>query len=244
MTTPAYNYLSYKNHKDMKGGSSSTSQIICKWSDRAAVRDSFIAGLDPRDSSLKVQSADYEDLDEGVADANPDKRAKILVQCVPIPVVEASDVNKPWQWRFQTGDMTFTVGGHVYWEDGTTVDSTNVHVLPVKSFTSGELVLFGSKSTFDLSTYDALKDTVNSDVFVGAPAGTLRYKSVRRSPRYDAKSGAMVSDLEVLLGYLAAGWNQFWREDTGEMATAYSDAEGHDTIYTPAAYGTALGTVA
>jgi len=89
-----------------------------------------------------------------------------------------------------------------------------------------DIVLYGTLSSIDLSTYDDYYDKVNSDVegegttkFLGAEPGHVLFRSASASPRviYDEEGDPKsVVDVELRLTYRTRSWNEFYNETTGE----------------------------
>jgi hypothetical protein len=92
-----------------------------------------------------------------------------------------------------------------------------------------EIILYGTRTSINLATFDAYEDKVNSDVFLGASAGKVLFETATAEPRQKAKSSDILISVEVHLVRRSIEWNKDWNVDTGEYQTpviAFGDNSG------------------
>jgi hypothetical protein len=154
--------IDYENEGEMRGGSGSTTTILCAWEDWQAVKAAYIDAIDPNDATLRIVKCHLGTFSKG-ATAAKDK-ARLTFQAIPLPLADAFRIDQPFQVKGRAFPMAFTVGGSYTWQsDSVSVDTTNTKILPVKEFTRADLILYGRLSTFSISTYSTYFDTVNAN---------------------------------------------------------------------------------
>jgi hypothetical protein len=243
--------LDYDNEADLRGGCGSTTTIRCAWADWQSVKNAYIDAIDPNDGTLRIVKGHLRVSSKGSAAATDG--AILTFQAIPLPLAEAFRLDQPFQVKGRAFPMAFTVGGSYVWvSDGATVDSTNTKVLPVKEWTRADLILYGRRSTFTISSYSSYFDKVNTNPITdgtlnGCDTSQLLCKGVQFTPCIDAKSGAEAWEVEVPLAYLASGWTNDWREkntdadptgggcpklDSPRLGTTGGDKKYGDTDFT------------
>jgi hypothetical protein len=208
--TPAYTTIKYENRSDLKGGSA-TRIVTCAWADREAVRTAFVFEDDPDDVNLRGMSGVINPLNNDCATGT----AVIEIVYAPVPFVNMRRTDAAFRFRIEASNESFLVNGAYQWPDGKPL--ANKVVLPMRHVARAKAVLYGSRSSFSLGDWTDYFDKVNSDVFLGAPVGTLLFKSVAASDRQDARTSALVYDVELHIHFRAEIWNKFWREETGKF---------------------------
>lgn len=122
--------------------------------------------------------------------------------------------DSPFQIRYEWGSESFTVSGAGYtWDDASPLVNTSVQPLMPMSVT--QIVLFGTRSTIDLGTYDAYIDKLNSGTFLGAAAECVLFCGASATPRM-LETGDMTNDVEICLKRRRVSWNKFWNETIGD----------------------------
>jgi len=156
-----------------------------------------------------------------------DAKITLKVECGLVNQVTQFIVDQPFKVRGSGQGHAILVAGAGYtWaSDSAAVEDTNSVVLPIKESTRCDLEFYGTRSSFDLSTYATIFDHVNSDAIYGAAIGTLLGKGVNFAPRPNPTTGDEVWDVSVKVAYLSWGWRQFWREKTPNAA--HPDAPAH-----------------
>lgn len=157
-------------------------------------------------------------------------KAVLTANYAPYLSVDALLVDRPFKFRMEVASEAITIRGNYHWSS----DSAPVlkrGVLPVKRFSLTRIVLFGMRSTFDLSTYESYADHVNSLPFLGGSEETVLFHSTRVEQK-QLLDGTYVYAVELHLLYRPSGWNNFYREDKSAMDIML-DSNG-DTVY-PAA---------
>ena len=222
---PDYEITNYTHTVAIDGSSQSTFEIVCAWGDRAAIEALFLYQADPVDGRFICKRLRLKLMSGTIADAD---KVTISAECGLSSAVAQHLVDQPFKVRGSVQGHAITIAGSGYiWPDHTSVDDTNSVVLPVKEITRCELEFYGIRSTFDLTTYSALDDHVNSDVLtvagVNAPLGTLLGKGTHFAPRASPGLGSETFDVSVHIAYSSQPWNDFWREGTPNRAHPNAD---------------------
>ncbi|HUX15525.1 MAG TPA: hypothetical protein VMW52_03580, partial [Phycisphaerae bacterium] len=103
----------------------------------------------------------------------------------------------------------------VRWRWASGEEILNDSVLPLCAQGVLRLVLFGTRSSVDASTWESYEDKVNSDTFLGRTAGKCIFKGASFSPRV-LEDGTETNDIELHIETRNRSWNQFYNETTGE----------------------------
>lgn len=141
--------------------------------------------------------------------------------------VESLQADEPFRWRIEDHVEAVTIRGAFHWGDDEPLDSAQVS--PTMNVTMARLVLYGTRSSFDLGSYDAILGLVNSDVVLGAAAETLLCDAVSVEQR-QLLDGTIVYGVELALKWRKTNWNMFYRESTGLFEYLYRDG-GSDKVY-------------
>jgi hypothetical protein len=160
--------------------------------------------------------------------------------------IEALTIDLPLKWRLEASGECVTISGSngsassgYKWANGDPL--LNQRVLPVKRFTLAKVVMYGTRSVFDLGTYMDLVDHVNSDNFLGASEETIFFESVQ-CQQHQLMDGTIVYAIELHLIYRPSGWNLFFREDVpagSDQMQRLLDQDG-DPVYPSAALAVLL----
>lgn len=138
------------------------------------------------------------------------EKMQLVVDYVPRLSIEALTVDLPLKWRLEVAGQTVTVAGNLKWASDN-APFLKRGALPVKRFSLVKIVLYGMRSSFNLSDYRDLIDHVNSDTFLGAAAGTVLFESIQASQKM-LLEGNIIYQVEFHLTYRPFGWNKVWRD--------------------------------
>ena len=142
--------------------------------------------------------------------------------------VEELQVDKAFKWRLQLAGEAVTVKGAYQWPDGTPL--TNSDVLPAIQFAVVDFVLYGTRSAFTLATYADKVDHINSDSFLGAPAGTILFRTMEVEQR-QLLDGTIVFPEQLHLLWRPKGWNKFYRAQTGQFEELQLTSDTSKKVY-------------
>jgi hypothetical protein len=204
----------YDGTASLTSGGKARALYIGDWSDYATDRAALLGQADPSDATLVCTEILSRKLQ-----GQPCDKAEHQCTMTSALAAAAKTPDQPFKWRFEASGEMFTIGGEGWQWDGTNEPILNIKIPLTQHVTLTNVVLFGTRTSFNLSTFDAYMDKVNSGTFLGAAAGHVRFKTVSGQPRQIA-SGATVLDVEVHLVHRSISWNQFYNEKTGEWATA------------------------
>jgi len=137
----------------------------------------------------------------------------LIADYVPKWSIEALTVDLPFKWRLEASGQALTVKGNLKWASDSELFLKR-GALPVKRFSLVKVVLFGMRSSFDLSTYESKIDHVNSDVFLGAAAETVLFETAQAQQRM-LMNGSIIYSVELHLTWRPFGWNNEWRDKDG-----------------------------
>lgn len=202
----------------LRGDNSSEVEQVCDITEWPAYVNAYLGAEDPAFPNLACRAVRVSPL-KGT-DLNT-KKVLLTMSYAPKLSIEAMTIDLPFKWRQEVGSECVTVHGGYYWEkdDHTRGDAfLNRRILPVKRFALVNLVLYGTRSTYDLSTYLSTIDHVNSDTFLGAPPETVFFESATSEMKL-LLDGTTVYAVELHLKYKPSGWNKFFREDTPSAGT-------------------------
>jgi len=199
----------YTNTLSTNGGSRSTLVYVCNDSEWMATRNGLANALDANDPTLKCTEVTREHLNNDPATG----KSVLTASFTPKDKAQQRQPDQPMMPRIQFGSEMFSVRGKGWvWATGNKpID--NDRVQPVKVIQTAELILYGTRTSMDLSTYDAYNDCINADVFLGAAAGTVRFDSPSAQARIQG-DGSVVWDVELKFKRRSIHWNKYWNEDT------------------------------
>jgi len=219
----SYELLKYHGATDIRGGSQSTFEFACHKDDYDVVRAIFLRALDANDLTLQCASVSRDYL--AVKDAD-----EIIYKCtanfIPSWRLESLIPDQPFRWRLRGGSQSFTLRSEL-WKWASNEPINNDTVKPLMSIATCDVVLYGTRSVYDPSTYAAYVDTVNADTILGVPPGYMMFgQGPTASPR-QLEDGTMTWDVEIPVTVRwVATWNEFFNEDTGYFE-AIKDADGN-----------------
>jgi hypothetical protein len=224
--------MSYKD--TTRVGSDPTSRYVfhCPWADRFSNRNTLIRSIDANNTILKCESVEIAILqDDGFAGY-----AKLTADFAPAVRVDWTEADLPFKWRWEVAGEAITVSGAYHWSSDSE-PLVNRHVLPVRQWPLAKIVLFGTRSNWNLSNMASYVDKPrvnNTTEFLGAAAETVYVHSSSATPR-PYEDGTAVFDVQISLLWKPSGWNKFYREDTGAMDTLLLDGATGDAAkaYTP-----------
>ena len=203
----AMEYIYYKANPTIIGKSTSTRSYVCDFTERDTVLASLLGSVDEDDAFLMCFEAPWDHLGNDPACG----KIRIDAQYGPLADVVAKTPDLPFKFKVSFKSETFTISGEGWVWDTGDLPILNKNVLPNETVYTGELVLFGCRSSVDFSTFTPWQGKINSDVFLGAPPGYLLFLGADIQPRM---IGAVeVLDVEVHIMYKAPGFNYFWNED-------------------------------
>jgi len=198
----------------LRGDNSSEVEQVCDIAEWPAFVNAYLGQTDPAYPNLACRSVRVSPL-RG-SDLNNNK-VLLTMSYAPKLSIDAMTIDMPFKWRQEVGSECVTIHGGYYWQnngdDKTKGDAfLNRRILPVKRFALVNLVLYGTRSTYDLSTYLDTIDHVNSDTFLGAPPETVFFESATSEMKL-LLDGTTVYAVELHMKYKPSGWNKFFRED-------------------------------
>jgi hypothetical protein len=192
--------------------------------------------LDMYDPTLKANSVDCAPLDDDMSN----NKAVMTVRFVAKNKGDARTPDKAPQVRLSWKQECFTRGDKKQlwkWASGKPI--TNEKALAVVKVPITDIALLCTRSSINLTTFAPYQDTVNSDTFLGAGPGFVRFVTASANPRQRERSTSVVYDVEIHLEFRSvATWNKVWNEDT----SAWEEQVMNDgtKIYAPAAYADLL----
>lgn len=131
--------------------------------------------------------------------------------------------DEPMLWRTEFKSESFTVNprdeeGAAVWEfsDGTPI--RNNKVLPLMTYGITDVVLYGTRTTLSLASYDAYHGKTNSGTFLGAPEGSVLFGGAECQPT-KLGDGTSAISVQVRLHRRQYPWNQEYDEDSGTWKT-------------------------
>ena len=212
----------YTDRGTVLGDPGSTYVWICDESEWLAFRNSSLYSLDPRDPSLMCVNANT------VFNGDPNgHQMRVTLEYASIVKARAFSVNAPFQIRGETAFESVTVGDpskSVFkLSDGTMVPPGVAITLPVSI---SRAVLFGLRSSANLSTFEPYNNTVNADTFLGAAPGTVRFVSYSYSPAQDGLGNPCYS-VEIVVERNTKGWNTMNKPGTNQFLPATYVKDGN-----------------
>ena len=199
----------------LRGDSSSTADFVCDEAEMSGGVTFLLA------SKMDTTAADTELYCKTVKGKRRKDLAgnkwQLSASYAPKFSIEALTIDLPLKWRLEGSGECVTISGNngntssgYKWENGDPM--LNQRVLPVKRFSLVKIVMYGTRSTFDLSSYESLVDHINSDGFLGASAETVFFESFQCQQK-QLMDGTIVFAIELHLIWRPSGWNLFFRED-------------------------------
>ena len=205
----------WRNRLSLDGNSSSTHVVVSDISEIEAVRQSLLGSQDTSGGAvnglLKCMSVETR---YGTGSDDPaGNKATTVSEFVPAWKVDALDPSKPFKVRFNYSSDGFTYNikyPKAKWESGDPV--TNREVIPRKTVSITEAILFGVRLTAGLNTYAQWTDMVNSDIFLGAAPGFALFKGASADP-FQLPDGRDAFKHQVTVAFRSIEWNKDYRED-------------------------------
>jgi hypothetical protein len=208
----------YKNLTTVNGAPSSQMKWVCDVAEWTSVRDSLVRtydawGASSLDQMLKCARVDVHFLHDDVYSP----KVELSCEFEPGYKVDARQPGLPFRRRYEIcGDTVTISGAGATWaSDGKAVGDT-AKCLPTKRIVQRRTVLFGTRATFNAASYEQYEGLVNSDTFDGCSPGTQLFVSASGAERL-IDDGAVVWDVELHCLKQVTGWNNFYRESTGDF---------------------------
>ena len=252
--------ISYSNtaaHENDSG--QATGKFRCEFSQAVTERAAILGQVDPNDATLICTAAtiEYEDDD-------PQLNLAIVTATYTNPPVIYTP-NASFQIRYEGTAESFTIGGspstdminkaggYPKWEDGVSINATNLTTLPTKTVGIVRVCLSGIRTSWNLGKIAEYAGTVNNATWQGAAAETVLCPGTFTATPIQ---GGLMVDIDLLWksldigGGVFAGWNHYWREaytDTNNPPVAHAaewkvvaPAQGQK-VYTPKDFSGLLG---
>lgn len=222
--------IDYRQDISINGDSSSTIVQVCEADEVAGVIATLQRAVDAYNNSLKCHRISLECLTNNWLTG----KFQVTAQFCPDLKLDAKTPDAPLKYRFQyhSEAMAIPTNADWKWQTGSVpVEEGDVQV--VKHIAHTEIILYGTRNTVDLSTYDTWQGKVNSDTFLGAAAGYVLFDSASAAPRA-LDTGAVTNDLEIKLIRRSVPWNQFWNKKTGTWDTLLGPSNA--PVYPSAAF--------
>jgi hypothetical protein len=205
----------WRNRLSLDGGSSSTHVVVSDISEIEAVRQSLLASEDTSSGAvnglLKCMSVETR---YGTGSDDPaGNKATTTAEFVLAWKVDALDPAAAFAVRYNYSADGFTYNikyPKAKWESGDPV--TNREVMPRKTISITEAILFGVRLTAGLNTYSQWTDKVNSDTFLGGAPGHVLFKGGSADP-FQLPDGRKAFKHQVTVAYRSIEWNKDYRED-------------------------------
>jgi hypothetical protein len=222
-------FMDYKAQTTITGNSGSTYRFLTPWtgdwSDMLATKLSYLRAYDAHDMTLQCDSVSVDYLGD-----DPNSNQGIIsVHCMPAWKLALLVPNSVFRLKRRAGSESFTIHTPLTattplkWADGSNV--TNTAILPVKKVPVIDVVAYGTRTSVTAATWASYSGCVNSDVFDGAPIGTVMFEGATTSPR-QLEDGTMTNDVELsfkvrvlTVGGTTITWNHFWNETKGAWDT-------------------------
>jgi hypothetical protein len=187
------------------GEISSQAEMVCDTADWKSQVETLLNSRDDLSENLVCKKVSVTPLKgDGVCG-----KKLLVADFVPRLSIEALTVDLPFRWRLEASGQAVTIKGNLKWaSDGEVFLRRGV--LPVKRFSMTKIVLFGMRSSFDLSTYESRIDHVNSDSFLGAAPETVLFETAQAQQRM-LLNGDIIYYVELHLTWRPFGWNNIWR---------------------------------
>lgn len=205
-------YVDYDNTHDVRGSSESHFVVNCSYADRLDVCAGFLWALDGNDTTLQCYKTSWKYL--AAAENVDDILVQVRADFMPAWKLQLLMPDQPFKVRYEYGSQSFTISGkgYVWADDNSAIENENI--LPLKVVDVKDVVLYGSRSSFDSGTFSGYEDRVNNATFLGAPAGCVLFRGASATPR-QLETGTMTWDVEVKLSIRQISWNMFYREKDG-----------------------------
>ena len=168
---------------------------------------------------------------------------QLVVEFAP----DARLIDQPWFFRVEASGLAIELSSFYTWlSDSKKLGATNkggiVPIHPAKKITRMKVVLYGTRSTYNPWTYTTYQDKVNSDSWLGVPAGNAKGGCHTSNQRKDTASGDILYDIELPIEISSVPWNQFYRPDMPGVLDTLQEPGTSNTVYGTVAFS-GIGTV-
>jgi hypothetical protein len=133
-----------------------------------------------------------------------------------VPEEDTTETDGLMRIRYESASEYVTISGKATWATDNEPIAENKNILPLLQIPQTRVVVYGRKSSFSMGTYNTYEGKVNSAAWEGAAAETVLFESYTASQKY-LGDGSTVWDIELVLLYKPSGWNNFYRESTGQF---------------------------
>jgi hypothetical protein len=202
------------SYKQSLRGNRATAKYSCAAADENATASCLIGAYWAGDLTIMCDEVGHDYLN---ADAG---NGQIVLAANFVPFWTVIDLlpNSPFRVGLEWGEESYTLplnvtSPAVKWSDGTAIDPTVAP--PVRLILKVcDIVLTGTRTGINPSTYASYEDNLNSDTFLGMAPKKVSFLGASAKPRM-LDDGTMTFDVEVRLRARNVEWDKFPRSDAG-----------------------------